>query len=48
VISKASRRAVLRIHPDKHMGDEAGLLRATEMFKHVSGCYEEFRQRCLR
>jgi len=35
-ISKAYKRAILKIHPDKHMGDHEKFVRATEMFKEVN------------
>jgi membrane protein involved in colicin uptake len=44
-IGKAYKRAMLKIHPDKHMGDGNDHVRATEMFKHVTARYEELKKK---
>jgi hypothetical protein len=44
VVSKAYKLSLLKIHPDKHMGDWAQHIRATEMFKYVSTSFNAFRK----
>lgn len=39
-VVKAYKKALLLIHPDKHMGDELGHIRATERFKYVHEAME--------
>jgi len=43
-VTKAYRRAMLKIHPDKHMTDPDSHVRATEMFKHVTAAYTLFKK----
>jgi hypothetical protein len=42
-VSKAYKKALLRVHPDKHMDSDAKHLRATEVFKYVSQAFNEYR-----
>lgn len=42
-VSKAYKKALLRIHPDKHMDSDAKHLRATEVFKYVSQAFNDYR-----
>ncbi len=44
VVSKAYKRAILQIHPDKHMNDHGKFVRATEMFKYVNEAYQAYRK----
>lgn len=43
-ITKAYRKAILLIHPDKHMGDHGKFTRATEMFKYVNEAFQQYRK----
>jgi len=49
-VSKSYKKTLLRIHPDKHMGGPDGIhdgkyLRATEVFKHVSQAFDEYKKK---
>lgn len=44
-VNKAYKRAMLKIHPDKHMNDWEEQIRATEMFKEVTNKLQLFRKR---
>jgi hypothetical protein len=44
VVTKAYRRAILLIHPDKHMDDPARFVRATEMFKNINSAYQTYKE----
>jgi hypothetical protein len=49
-VSKAYKKALLRIHPDKHMSGADGVhdgkyLRATEVFKYVSQAFDEYKKK---
>lgn len=37
-------QALLKVHPDKNMGDFKAHWRATERFKLVNRCYEKFKE----
>jgi len=44
-VSKAYKRAVLRVHPDKQTpGNRHAVLRATETFKVLNNAYDEYRK----
>jgi hypothetical protein len=45
-VNKAYRKALLKIHPDKHMasGDFAAHTRATEMFKIINTTFTDFKE----
>lgn len=44
-VNKAYKRAVLRVHPDKHnMNDHRKHSQATELFKAVSEAFAHFKQ----
>jgi DnaJ domain len=42
VIKRTYRKALLKIHPDKHVNDWQAHIRATEMFKAVNSAYTSF------
>jgi len=42
-VSKVYKRSLLKIHPDKHMGDFTDHVRATERFKFVNKAFKEFK-----
>ena len=44
-VSKSYKRALLKIHPDKHMDNESKHLRATEVFKYVSQAFNEYKKK---
>lgn len=44
-VSKSYKRALLRIHPDKHMDNESKHLRATEVFKYVSQAFNDYKKK---
>jgi len=43
-ITKAYRRAIIQIHPDKHMDDHAKFVRATEMCKYINEAYQTYKK----
>jgi len=47
-VSKMYKKAILKIHPDKHMGDFAQYVRATELFKQVNGAFTSYKQKVDR
>ena len=44
-VSKSYKKALLRIHPDKHMDNESKHLRATEVFKYVSQAFNDYKKK---
>lgn len=44
-VNKAYKRALLKIHPDKHMDDHGKFVRATEMFKCVNEAYQQWKKK---
>jgi len=44
-VNRAYKRALLSIHPDKHMKHFKAFVRATEMFKFVNSSFVKFRKR---
>jgi len=47
-VSRSYKRALLKIHPDKHMDNETKHIRATEVFKYVSHAYNEYKKKYER
>jgi hypothetical protein len=43
-VQKAYRKAMLKVHPDKNMGDFKKHARATEMFKHISESFDKYKE----
>lgn len=43
-VGKLYKKALLKIHPDKHMGDWKQYMRATEMFKTVNASYSQYKR----
>lgn len=44
-VNKAYKKALLKIHPDKHMNEHAKFVRATEMFKYVNEGYQQHKKK---
>lgn len=43
-VSRAYKRALIRIHPDKHMADPLQHLAATEKFKALNDAFNKFKK----